>query len=36
MTADNCCCATCRDLGHYNYMEMVEIMEALDSALMRE
>ena len=33
LTADNCCCGTCRDLGFYNYEEMREIVEAVDESM---
>jgi hypothetical protein len=35
VTADNCCCGTCRDLGFRNYEELREVIKALDAAIMK-
>jgi hypothetical protein len=32
LTADNCCCATCRDLGFYNFNEYRKLVKDLMSA----
>lgn len=33
LTADNCCCGTCRELGFYNYDEKRDIVRDLDAAV---
>ena len=35
VTADNCCCGTCRDLGFQNYEELREIIKLLAAAIER-
>jgi hypothetical protein len=35
LTVDNCCCATCRDLGFVNYNEMRSIVAVMDAAFLR-
>ena len=35
LTADNCCCGTCRELGWYNYDEMREIVKEIDQAILK-
>jgi len=34
LTADNCCCATCRDLGFYNFKAYVELLDEIEKAIM--
>lgn len=36
MTADNCCCATCRDFGILNYAEIKGIIEDLNESILKE
>lgn len=33
VTADNCCCGTCRDLGMYNFNELREVIKELNEHL---
>ena len=35
LTADNCCCGICRELGFYNYDEKRDIVRDLDAAVQK-